>query len=113
VLTMLADDHAEPAEIDVLRRVYGEIAGIELSDEDIARDIALARRAPVDAAVYCRAIASRRAEDERNGIVRGAFLIASACGEISAERLEQLKQLPKAFGMSEDRFRGIIAEASG
>jgi len=112
VLTMLADDHASPEEIATLRRVYWQLAGRELSDEEIERDIAMARKAGVTAAAYARAIAPRRSPQEREWIIRGAFLVASAPGDLTPERLEQLKMLPVALQVPEERFREIIEEAA-
>ncbi|GIW91970.1 MAG: hypothetical protein KatS3mg110_4602 [Pirellulaceae bacterium] len=112
VLTMLADDQASPQEIGTLRSVYRQLAGRELSDEEIERDIFMARKTKVSAASYARTVANRRSMDEREWLVRAAFLVASAEGALTEERLQQLKLLPVALGIPEDRFRQIIEEAS-
>ncbi len=108
VLTMLADDRADEAEIGILRQVYRRLAHSDLSETDIQRDLQQARKARVDAATYCRAGAPRRPEEEKDGIVRGAFLISTANGELSPERLAQLKLIPTALGVPEERFRRIV-----
>jgi tellurite resistance protein len=66
----------------------------------------------VNATQYARAIALRRNPEEREGILRGAFLVASATGTMSPERLDQVKELPAALNVSEERFREIIAQLS-
>lgn len=108
VLVMLADDTADPEEILVLRSVYQQLTQRVLSDDEIRRDVFQARKARVAAATYARAIASRRTDEEKDWIVRGAFRIASAKGDLTEERLTQLKLIPTALGMSEERFRRII-----
>jgi tellurite resistance protein len=110
VLTMLADDVAEPAEIDVIRSTYRQLAERELTDAELKRDLVQARQAKVTAATYAAAIASRRSPAEKDLILRSAFLVASATGDLSDERKEQLKQLPIALGVSEEHFRQIIAQ---
>lgn len=112
VLTLLAGDRIDPQEIGVLRNVYWQLGRRELTDQEIERDIYLARKAQVSPASYARAIAQRRSVEEREWIVRGAFLVASATGELTPERLEQLKLLPVALHIPEERFRQIIEDAA-
>jgi tellurite resistance protein len=83
-----------------------------MTADELAKDVEQARRARVDAMQYARAITVRRNQEEREGILRAAFLVASATGTMSAERLDQVKGLPAALGISEERFREIIAQMS-
>ena len=112
VLTMIADGQVSPQELEVIRGTYRQLCGGELSEEELMHDIQQAKRARVDATQYARAIAARRNEQEKEWILRGAFLVASASGPLSPERLDQLKGLPAALQVSEDRFREIIAQSA-
>ncbi len=112
VLTMLADDRVSPQELDVVRSIYRQLAGRDLSDAELQLEIDMGRTTRVSAATYARTVAHRRTAEEREWMVRAAFLVASAEGELSAERLVQLKLLPIALQISEERFRQIIEEAS-
>lgn len=112
VLTMLADDRANPEELGVLARVYFQLAQRELTETEIQADIRQARAAKVEAATYAKAIASRRSAEEKDWILRGAFLIAAAQGDLPPARGEQLRKLLTALGVTEDRFRQIVEDAS-
>lgn len=111
VLTMIADDELADEEIAAIQQTYRRLADEEVSREQILREVELARKARTTAPGYARMIAARRSEEEKDWLIRGAFLVASASGDISEERLEQLKQLPAALDVSEDRFRQIVAES--
>ncbi len=112
VLTMIADDIVDEDEIATVQQVYRRLTAEEISREQIEREVELARSSGASAARYAQIIAHRRSEEEKDWIVRGAFLVASAGGGISPERLEQLKLLPQALGMSEERFRQIIEQSA-
>jgi len=112
VLTMLADGQVHEAELDVIVNVYRQLCGEVMTREQLSNDVEQARRSRSDAIQYAQAIRSRRNLDEREGILRGAFLVASATGTMSPQRLDQIKGLPAALYISEERFREIIAQMS-
>jgi tellurite resistance protein len=112
VLTMIADGVIEESEIETIQQFYRQLTDDELSREQILKEAEQAQRAGTTAAIYAQVIAGRRTEEEKTWIIRGAFGVATADGDLSDERLRQLKQLPVALGMSESRFREIIEESA-
>lgn len=112
VLTMLADGVIEDQEIEIIQRYYRQLGEEELSREQILHEAAQAERAQTAASIYASVIASRRTDEEKAWIIRGAFAVATADGELSDQRLAQLKQLPDVLGISEARFREIIEDAA-
>jgi hypothetical protein len=108
VLTMLADDVIEEEEVEVIQQFYRRLGEEELTEEQILHEAEQARRAGTSAALYARAIAGRRTDDEKAWIIRGAFAVATANGDLSEERLQELMELPKALQVEEARFRDII-----
>jgi tellurite resistance protein len=112
VLTMLADGQVQPAEIAAVQNVYRRLCGDELSEQELRYDIEQAGRSKVNAAQYARAVSVRRNEEEKEWILRGAFLVASANGPLSPARLDVLKGLPAALNVSEERFRQVISESA-
>jgi tellurite resistance protein len=112
VLTMIADGALEEEEIETIQHFYRRLADEELSREQILREAEQAQRAGTSAAVYAQVVSGRRSEEEKEWIIRGAFAAAIAGGELSDERLAQLKQLPVALGVSESRFREIIEDVA-
>jgi hypothetical protein len=113
VLTMLADHEVQEEEISVIQRVYQQLTGRELTRAELDHDMLQARRSGVSAVTYARAIASRRSAEEKEWLIRGAFHVAAATGELSDRRMEQLKDLPTVLGVEPERFRQIVAESSG
>jgi len=112
VLTMIADGVIEESEIETIQQFFRRLGEEELSREQILHEAAQAERAKTGASIYAQVISNRRTEEEKVWIVRGAFAVATADGNLSDERLAQLKQLPSALGISEARFREIIEEAA-
>lgn len=112
VLLMLADGQVEEVELAAIRRVYAQLSGEDISYEQLSHDVVQAQRARVDATQYARAVSLRRTEEEKEWILRGAFLVASASGPLSPQRLDQLKSLPAALNISEERFREVIAQTA-
>jgi len=112
VVTMLADGLVQEVELAAISNTFRQLAGQEMTREQLANDVEQARRAKVDAKQFAKAVAQRRTASEREAILRGAFLVASAGGQLSPQRMEQIKSLPAALGVSEDRFREIVAQMS-
>jgi tellurite resistance protein len=110
VLTMLADGVIEDEEVEMIQQFYRRLGEDELTEEQILHEAEQARRAGTSAALYAQAIAGRRTDQEKAWIIRGAFAVATANGELSEERLRELKELPQALGIEESRFREIIDE---
>ena len=51
-------------------------------------------------------------DNEKDELIRFAFLAASADGALTASRIELLKELPHLIGVSETRYRRMIQQAN-
>ncbi len=112
LLTMLADDVASDEEVRVMRAFLESIGAPEPTNEQIERQIEFLQASELTAAHYAGQVADELTWEEREQMVAGAFLVASASGPLSETQLADLRLLPLALDIDEDRFRQIIAEAS-
>jgi uncharacterized tellurite resistance protein B-like protein len=108
---ILADGSIDDEEIAALKTVYQQTIGCELADIEIRKSLESLAQSNVTMVDQCQRIAPRLTEAAKEAIVRGAFLVASACGELSPKKLAQLRELAPALGLPEETFRRIIEEA--
>lgn len=112
VLMMLADGRVEENEVLALVDFYRQLTGTEVPRSQIDQEVEQAKQAKSDAVSYVRRLAPRLGEQGKRTIVQGAFLVASAGGEMDPGHQQQLRQFPEALGISTDAFRQYIAEVS-
>ena len=105
------DQEISPAEMatyrDLLTRLYGSVP----SEDDMARDLAVAKDSNQPVWWYLRTISTYVTPNEKKILVQYAFLMASADGEISEARNAALAQFPPALGITQDEFKQFVAEA--
>lgn len=107
ILVMIAARWGEP-EKRALAAFYERCGGPELADHEIDAEAEMAERAGTDAAAYVGLVREHLGPREREEVLRGAFVVASARGDIDPRRLEVLSKLPKILGVSDGTYRAII-----
>lgn len=108
---ILADGSIDDEEIATLKDVYHKTIGCELADIEIRKSLEALAQSNVTMVSQCQRLAPRLTDAAKEAIVRGAFLVASACGELSTKKLQQLRELAPALGLPEETFRRLIEEA--
>ena len=111
ILTMIADERITAEEIDVVQKFFERSGGGRLTPQQIDAESVIARESEVTAAVYAGIVADELSDAEAEQMVKGAFLVASASGSLTDSQLEDLKLLPLALGIDEQRYCQIIAFA--
>ncbi len=111
ILTMLADEVVSDEEDRILRSYYRHLSGEELTNEQLQFEIEQLTASGLTPALYGAQAADELTDREREEMVIGAFLVASASGPLSDAQLDELQLLPAALGIDENRYREIIAEA--
>ena len=111
ILTMIADERITAEEIDVVQKFFERSGGGRLTPQQIDAESVIARESEVTAAVYAGIVADELSDAEAEQMVKGAFLVASASGSLTDSQLEELKLLPLALGIDEQRYCQIIAFA--
>ncbi len=112
VLFMIADGAADEQEMRAVQEFLPSIGASRPDTGELARQVQLARDAQATAAAYARGIAEELSEEGKRLIVQGAFLVATAGGQLGPEHQAQLQQLPGALRMSEQAFREAVRRAS-
>lgn len=108
---IISDGSIDDEEIVVLKAVYRQTIGCDLTDLEIAKALEVLRQSNVTMISQCEQLAPRLTAAAKEAVVRGAFLVASATGELSAKKLEQLGQLAPAIGLPDETFRRLIEES--
>lgn len=108
---ILSDGLIGDQEIAVLKGFYRDTIGCELSDLEIAKALECLNQSNVTMVDQCERLSPRLSSTAKEAIVRGAFLVASAQGGLSFNKLSQLRELAPALGLSEKAFRSIVLDA--
>ena len=108
VLIAMAEDRIEPAEIAALGRLYRELAGRELSREEIEEEVRQAAEEGLDAAAMVRQIGRTLGAEGARIVAQQAYLVAAASGTISEKRQAQLDQFPAGLGISAAGMQELI-----
>ncbi len=111
VVIVAADDQVTEDELAVVQRFAQQNDLPNVSAEQMLRESAAVREAEMDWIYYIRQIAQSLAEEDKDQLVFHAFLAATAGGDLSDARQALLKTLPEAIGVTEDRFRQVVADA--
>ncbi len=112
ILTAIADDNVSREEIEAIGNYMQRLGAPPITEAQIHAEIEQAKEVVVSAAQYAGHVADQLNDQEREQMVAGAFLVASASGELSPGQLDDLRLLPLALGISEDEFRRIVAVAA-
>lgn len=106
---MLADKSVDDEEVATAQRIYQQVAGTALSDDDI-------RAAIVDAETELRGISAALApiapnlnDNGKEMVIRAAFLIAAADGEFHEDEKALLADIGRALEMTPAHLNGVIA----
>ncbi len=111
ILTMIADGTVDDQEVETIQRIYRDLTGDDLAREQLDERVALAGQSDIEAVVYVGQMASALDEQKRAVVIKCAFLVASATGELQDAQSEQLQLIGDALNISDDKYRQYIEEA--
>ena len=110
VLMMLADGVVDDDEVDTIKQIYAQLAESELTDAQVADEIAAAERDGVGLDAYLGALVARLNDSGKELVVRAAWMVAAADGQFSPEEQALLKQIGDVLEMSPTHVDGVLAE---
>ena len=108
VLMMLADGKIEDQEIETIRVVYEKLASKPLSKEDIEKEVDASKADGRGLRAYLQSVIGSLNDAGKETVVKAAFFVASADGNISEEETTLLSELAAALEMSPAQFKGVI-----
>ncbi|MBX3185875.1 MAG: TerB family tellurite resistance protein [Labilithrix sp.] len=108
VLMMLADGRIDDEEIETIRTIYGKIASTTITKEDIEREVAASQADGRGLRPYLSSVVGSLNDAGKEIVVKAAFFVAAADGDVSAEETNLLAELAAALEMSPAHFKGVI-----
>ncbi len=104
---VVADDDADPDELEMLSKVYAELTGQTLDPEQLAA-LATARLAPAAVVPSLDGLGDGLTPDDKHRVLNAAFSIAAADGFVLEEEDEQLAALAHALGLTGNAYRDAV-----
>ena len=105
-------DGISEAAMRAIAEAFRAESGEDLSRHDLEQDIAQARTLEMDPLIDLIRISQKLKPQGASTVLKYAFVAASAEGSLPEAQSTFLQELREALGVSEDRFRRIIAAAS-
>ena len=106
---MLADGSVDDQEIEVIRDVYGKLAGREISDDAIRAEILEAESSGRDVSETIAQLAGHLNSNGKEMVIKAAFLVAAADGVFEEEEKRLIETIAEALDMSKAHLRGVLA----
>lgn len=110
VMMMLADGDIDPEEVEVIRGVFRDLSGREISAAEVQAEAAQVR---TDDATIESYLASARVFLNNNGkeaVVKAAMMVAGADDRVDETERDLLDRIATALEITPAHFRGIAAE---
>ncbi len=111
VVIVAVDHQVTDDELAVVQRFASENGLTDVSREQILREAAAVQETDVDWINYIHRITQPLHDDAKDQLIFYAFLAATADGALSETRQMLLKNMPGAIGVTEERFRAVVANA--
>ncbi len=109
VLMMLADGNVDPEEVRIVREVYGQLANVQLSEDEVNAEIEDAQSDSRGIEAYLADLAGNLNDTGKEIVLRGAFLVAAADGEFQEEEQQLMGSIGQALGMSSAHVNGVLS----
>ena len=105
---MLADGEVRDDEVEMIRNIYAQLTGNEISEQDVQLEIGQARAAGASVAGSLEPIAGNLNDHGKEIVVKAAFMIAAADGEFHDREKALLAQIGQSLGMTAAHLKGVI-----
>jgi uncharacterized tellurite resistance protein B-like protein len=107
-LMMIEDGQITENEIQIARRLYGNIAQQNISRDELGRACSQVRLQRWNTLRYLQLANARRKHDEKLLLVQAMFGVAGADGEITPGRLRTLAEMMETLELDEHEFQRAI-----
>ncbi len=112
VLMMLADGKIEPSEVETIQLIYGKLAKSELTKEAIDEEVAATKADGRGLRQYLSSLVGSLNDSGKETVVKAAYFVASADGNVSTEETNLLAELAAALELSPTKFKAIVDKVS-
>jgi uncharacterized tellurite resistance protein B-like protein len=106
-MIVVADGDVEAEEIEALRAAYKKICGKDLSVQDVKNEV---RLTDGDSNVerFLLKVRDKLDAEDRKLVLRAAYSVANADGEVAESEDALLDRIVKALGMSDDEAKSAL-----
>jgi tellurite resistance protein len=108
VLMMLADGKIDDEEVETIRLVYGKLAKGDLSKEDVSREVDVSKADGRGLREYLASVVGSLNDAGKEIVVKAAYFVAAADGNVSTEETNLLAELAGALEMSPAHFKTVM-----
>ena len=109
-MMMLADGKIEQDEVTTIRGIFTDIAGHELSIDELENEIDDCNNNPTSMKEYLKTIGPMLNDNGKETIIKAAYYISVSDGELADDEIKLLKQISKYLEISSAHLNGIIAQ---
>jgi len=106
---MLADGAVDDEEVAVIKNIYGQLAGTDLSADDVRSEIVEAETRTRDVSAALAEMAGNLNDAGKEMVVKAAFMVAAADGEFQEEEKQLITSIGEALQMSPSHMNGVIS----
>jgi tellurite resistance protein len=110
VLMMMADGHIADEEVETIRQVFGKLANREIARAEVDAEIAATKIDGRGLRQYLAAVCPQLNEVGKDIVLKAAFFVAAADGEVTNEEKALLSELAAALEITPEQFRGVVEE---
>jgi uncharacterized tellurite resistance protein B-like protein len=110
VTILVLDDIVSDEELDVIRDFVRDHMQRDIDNDHMLSEAARVQQMGISPADYIASISAELEQTDRDVLVRYAFLLATANGELDEAHQQLLLELPNLIGMDQARYRDIIAD---
>ena len=108
VAMLVADGAVDDAEVETVRKIYGDLTGSELTEQVVRGEIAQAQSNPQDITHSLSQLSGGLNDEGKEMVVKAAFMVAAADGEFQEEEKALLASVGKSLGMSGAHLKGVL-----
>jgi len=107
---LLADGVIDDSEVKVLQDIFEELAGVEVSEEDLREEIEVIQKEGSSCLEMVAAISHSLNNSGKEKVIRAAYRIAMADNVFDESESEFLSDLSAAMDITSAHLRGIMSE---
>lgn len=105
---MLVDGAVDETERRVVRELHATITGLELSEDELNEEIALAKSGQKDVLLTLGELAPYLNDQGKGMVITAALRVAAADGEFREEEKDLIRDIAAALGVGEDQLQGLL-----
>jgi uncharacterized tellurite resistance protein B-like protein len=107
-LMVAADGVIQDPEIEVVREIFENVCGVELTEQDVMDEVALVRNEPTTAARYLARINGYLNDYGREQILRAASLVSHSDGALDEREAMLVRHLGAVMKVPAERIAEIL-----